>query len=262
MPRKPRTHGILGIYHIVLRSVNQQLIFQEEVDYQKFLFLLSDCKEKYDAEIYAYCLMSNHIHLLIKFTDKDNIANFFQSFGSRFVRWYNIKYHRSGHLFQERFYSNPINSSQYYLEALIYIHNNPVAAGICRAPSEYHWSSHNAFYGEKNPLVNLTHSYEVAGSKDLLLHFFSLHSDNINSTTKNIGYEGSRLERLSDEDALKQFQEIKKNMSIFDIQTLPKTQRNEVIRMMKKQGFTQTQISRIFELSTRSVRKVCAESSA
>ena len=66
MPRRPRTLSSTGIYHIILRSVNQHLIFEEDSDYQKFLYILSDCKMKYDIKIYAYCLMDNHIHLLMK----------------------------------------------------------------------------------------------------------------------------------------------------------------------------------------------------
>ena len=66
MPRKARTVSSSGIYHIILRSVNKHIIFEEDFDYQKFLFVLSDCEEKYDTSIYAYCLMDNHIHMLLR----------------------------------------------------------------------------------------------------------------------------------------------------------------------------------------------------
>jgi REP element-mobilizing transposase RayT len=102
MPRKPRIISSTGIYHIVLRSVNQHIIFEEDADFQKFLYLLSDCKMKYDLTIYAYCLMNNHIHLLLK-SAPENLSSAFQSLGTKFVRWYNTKYVRTGHLFQERF---------------------------------------------------------------------------------------------------------------------------------------------------------------
>ncbi|MBQ1721923.1 MAG: transposase, partial [Lachnospiraceae bacterium] len=86
MPRKARTVSSSGIYHIILRSVNQHLIFEEDSDYQKFLYILSDCKMKYTIEIYAYCLMNNHIHILMK-SSSDRLSSFFQSLGSKFVRW-------------------------------------------------------------------------------------------------------------------------------------------------------------------------------
>ena len=114
MPRKPRVISSTGIYHITLRSINQHIIFEEESDFQKFLFILADCKQAIDIDIYAYCLMNNHIHLLLH-SSSNNLASFFQSLGSRFVRWYNNKYSRSGHLFQDRFFSVPIETeSQYF----------------------------------------------------------------------------------------------------------------------------------------------------
>lgn len=177
MPRKPRTLSSTGIYHIILRSVNQHIIFEEDFDFQKFLLILSDCKKKYDIDIYAYCLMNNHIHLLIHLPD-DKLASFFQSLGTRFVRWYNNKYSRSGHLFQERFYSTAVESEQAFLSTLIYIHNNPVKANMCRYASEYRWSSINAYLGAKNPLINVSFAYNIAGSKDSLLHYFAKESVN------------------------------------------------------------------------------------
>ena len=165
MPRKPRVLSSTGIYHIILRSVNQHIIFEEASDYQKFLSILSDCKKKYDIDIYAYCLMDNHIHLLLQLTD-DTLSSFFQSLGTLFARWYNNKYSRSGHLFQDRFYSSVIETERAFLSALSYIHNNPVKANMCRYASEYPWSSIGAFYGAKNPLINVSYAYNIAGSKD------------------------------------------------------------------------------------------------
>lgn len=149
MPRKPRIISSTGIYHITMRSINQHIIFEEEADYQKFIYILSNCNAIFDVDIYAYCLMDNHVHLLLR-SDKKNLELFFKSFGSRFVRCYNNKYLRSGHLFQDRFHSVPVENRAQYLTTLTYIHNNPVKAGICRFPSEYRWSSCNAFYGERN----------------------------------------------------------------------------------------------------------------
>ncbi len=172
MPRKPRVLSSTGIYHIILRSVNQHIIFEDDSDYLKFLFVLSDCVKKYDSQIYAYCLMDNHIHLLLH-SSPDDLPSFFQSLGTRFVRWYNNKYSRSGHLFQERFYSVSIENDNAFLSALVYIHNNPVKANICRYPSEYRWSSFNAYYGAKDLLVNVSFAHSIIGSKEALLHFFS-----------------------------------------------------------------------------------------
>ena len=217
MPRKPRILSSTGIYHIILRSVNQHIIFEEASDYQKFLFILSDCKKKYDIDIYAYCLMDNHVHLLLRLPD-DRLSSFFQSLGTTFVRWYNNKYSRSGHLFQDRFYSSAIEGGRAFLSALIYIHNNPVKANMCRYASEYRWSSIGAFYGAKNPLVDVSFAYNIA---------------------------------------LNIFKTVTHLTSTSDATTLDKTSRNEYIRALRGKGLTIKQIARIMDISDSTVKRIC-----
>lgn len=255
MPRKPRTLSSTGIYHIILRSVNQHIIFEEDSDYQKFLFILSDCKKKYDIDIFAYCLMNNHIHLLIHIPD-DKLASFFQSLGTRFVRWYNNKYSRSGHLFQERFYSSAVESEQAYLSTLIYIHNNPVKANMCRYASEYRWSSINAYLGAENPLINASFSYNIAGSKDSLLHYFAKEADSPeNSLFENDHREANHF--FTDEKAFDIFKSITHLSSASDVITLEKVKRNEYVRLLKKEGLTIKQIARVMDISGTTVKRIC-----
>lgn len=255
MPRKSRTISSTGIYHIILRSVNQHIIFEEDADYQKFLYILSDCKITYDIDIFAYCLMDNHIHLLL-YSSPDTLSSFFQSLGTRFVRWYNTKYARSGHLFQERFHSSPVESKSHYLATLAYIHNNPVNASICKYQSEYPWSSFNAFYGKKNPLINISFSYDIAGSKDLLIKYFSTHYD----IESNEYFDKDHIEVthfLTDEQALHIFKKITKLSSTSEAQTLPKKTRNEYILSLRKKNLTQKQIARLMDVSISTVKRIC-----
>ena len=255
MPRKPRNLSSTGIYHIILRSVNQHIIFEEDSDYQKFLFVMSDCKKKYDIQIYAYCLMDNHIHLLIN-SSIDNLASLFQSLGSTFVRWYNNKYSRSGHLFQDRYYSVAIESERSFLSALSYIHNNPVNANIVRYPSEYRWSSYNAYYGAKNPLVDISFAYNICGSKESLLRFFSkeLVSPD-NELFKNDHRE--TIHFMSDEKALSIFKSLTGMSSTSEVITLNKSQRNEYVRSLRKKSLTVRQVARIMDISEATVKRIC-----
>lgn len=258
MPRKPRTISSTGIYHIILRSVNQHIIFETESDYQKFLYILSDCKIKYDIDIYAYCLMDNHIHLLL-YSIPDALSSFFQSLGTRFVRWYNSKYTRSGHLFQERFHSCPIENKSHYLATLVYIHNNPVKANIVQYPSKYRWSSFKAFYGQKNPLINVSFSYDIAGSKDSLLKFFSSHSINNNTETDSYFVNDHRetTHFLADEQALYIFKKVTNLSSTSETQFLPRKTRNEYIRLLRQNKLTQKQIARLMDVSISTVKRLC-----
>ena len=125
MPRKSRAKSENGIYHIMLRGINKQIIFEDEEDNKKFLEVLKECKDICDFKLFAYCLMGNHIHLLLK-VEKEELEQIFKRIGARFVYWYNLKYKRSGHLFQDRFKSEPINDDNYFLNVLHYIHQNPV----------------------------------------------------------------------------------------------------------------------------------------
>lgn len=253
MPRKPRILSPTGIYHIILRSINQQIIFEEDADYQKLLYILSDCKRTFDIDIYAYCLMDNHIHLLIHSSD-DHLASFFQSLGTRFVRWYNTKYSRSGHLFQDRYYSIPVIEEQQYLSTLAYIHNNPVKSSVCRYPSEYRWSSYNAFYGQKNPLVDTSFSFDQAGSKDLLLKYFSTVSPYFDDAQVIPAFEKTR-HFMPDKIALNIFKEVTKLSSTSDVVNLPKSLRNKYMNVLYKKGLTKKQIARLMDVSISTVKR-------
>ena len=257
MPRKPRVISSTGIYHIILRSVNQHIIFEEDADYRKFLYILADCREFYDIDIYAYCLMDNHIHLMVRMSP-DKLASFFQSLGARFVRWYNTKYCRSGHLFQDRFHSSVIDSKAYFLSTLTYIHDNPIKANICRFPSEYRWSSYNGYYGENNPLLNVKFAYDVAGSKESLIKYFTCNctaseSEEISKVDHGIGHF------VTDEKALDIFKDVTKLNSTSEVEHLNKEQRNYFVRKLKTEGLTLKQIARIMDISLSTVNRVCRD---
>ena len=141
MPRTARKKSETGIYHIMLRGINKQVLFEDEEDCEKFLQVLKECRWISGYKLMAYCLMGNHLHLLMK-EEKEELEQIFKRIGVRYVYWYNFKYKRSGHLFQDRFKSEPINSDGYFLAVLRYIHQNPVKAGLCNDVSEYKWSSY------------------------------------------------------------------------------------------------------------------------
>ena len=144
MPRRPRKSSNIGMYHVMLRGINQQMIFEDDRDKQYMLDTIKRFQSVSNVAIHSYCLMDNHIHLLVKERD-ESISRYIQRVSSSFVYWYNHKYERIGHLFQDRFRSESIETMSSFLRVLRYIHQNPVKAGIATNVLAYKWSSIHAY---------------------------------------------------------------------------------------------------------------------
>ena len=114
MPRVARIKSNSGIYHIIMRGINRQTIFEDEEDYNKFIQTMQRYKEIYVYKIYAYCFMRNHLHLLLK-EGKEPLETIMRRICGSFVFWYNRKYGRIGCLFQNRYWSEPVEDNEYLL---------------------------------------------------------------------------------------------------------------------------------------------------
>ena len=152
MPRAARRKSETGIYHVMLRGIGKQNIFEDDLDKKKFITILSECKEKSQFSLYAYCLMNNHVHLLLK-TQGEPLEIIFKRIGSNYVYWYNTRYERVGHLFQDRFKSEPVEDELYLKTVIRYIHYNPVKGGFSK-DLHYPYSSFTAY--ENNQVGGLT----------------------------------------------------------------------------------------------------------
>ena len=133
----------------MLRGINRPHIFEDGEDYDKFLSALNDVKLIGSLKLYAYCLMGNHIHLLIK-EKREGLDPIFRKIRSRFIYWYNAKYDREGHLFQDRYKVQSVDSEEYLFTVLRYIHQNPVKASLCETVDEYEFSSYSEFITGQN----------------------------------------------------------------------------------------------------------------
>lgn len=253
MSRRIRIFSETGMYHIILRGVNQQVIFEEPADYYKFLSVMDYCKKKYGFSVHAYCLMSNHVHLLMT-VEPEVMSRIFQSFGSIFVKWYNLKYKRIGYLFQDRFSSFPVNKLSYFLNTIQYIHENPVKAGACRFPTDYPWSSCKCYYGTEDLFVDTERADEIMGSRANLLHFFA---ENVNQI-KEEDLQDMRLVPAGfiDEEALVMFHTITECRSPSDFQHLPRKKRNDLIVLLVDSGISQRQVARFGGISITTVQRV------
>ena len=133
VPRMARVKSNTGVYHLIWRGANRQEIFHDEEDWRMFLNNLKKYKVKLNFSMYAWCLMGNHLHLLMKEGD-ENISNTMKRIGVSYARYYNRKYRTTGHLFQDRFRSENVEERAYFLTVVRYIHQNPVKAGMVLRP--------------------------------------------------------------------------------------------------------------------------------
>jgi len=140
MARQARVLSNTGIYHIMLRGNERKNIFRDSADKLKFLEGLIKKHKEIAFLVYAYCLMNNHVHLLLN-TNNNDLASIMRGIAVRYATFYNWKYQRVGHVFQDRFKSEAVEDELYLLAVVRYIHNNPVKAGIVSKPSDYKWSS-------------------------------------------------------------------------------------------------------------------------
>jgi REP element-mobilizing transposase RayT len=149
MPRRQRLKSESGYYHIMLRGNERKNIFQDEDDKLQFLETLSKKKEDSNFFLHAFCLMDNHVHLMLS-EEVEDIAKIMKRITVSYVHYFNNKYKRVGHLFQDRFRSEVVEDNSYIIALARYIHQNPVKSGIVRSADEYKWSSYDSYLNENN----------------------------------------------------------------------------------------------------------------
>ena len=137
-------------YHVTSRGNEQKDIFKSRRDREKFLEYLASATERYGAAIHAWCLMSNHYHLLLE-TPAGNLSQIMRHINGAYTTYFNVKRKRSGHLLQGRYKAILVEADEYLAELSRYIHLNPVRAGIVERPEQYQWSSYQSFIGQSKP---------------------------------------------------------------------------------------------------------------
>ncbi|NLS45482.1 MAG: transposase [Firmicutes bacterium] len=230
MPRAARRKSASGIYHIIMRRINRLILFKEEEDSVRFIETLQKYKEICGYRLYAYCLMGNHIHLLLK-EDKEPLATIMRRICGSYVLWYNKKYDRTGCLFQGRFKSEPVENEVYFLTVLRYIFQNPIKAGIVFEVRDYDWTNY-ADYIEGNNRTDI----------DFALNIF--HTDREKAISRFIKFinlknndkclDVSERRRIKDHDAIRMIKKRCKISCATDIQKFDVDKRNLCLRDLKE----------------------------
>ena len=242
MARCPRIKTNTNVYHVIIRGINRQDIFLDNQDYRKFIKELKRVKSKYEFEIYSYALMKNHIHLVMNDKNK-NLSTSIQSLNISYSSYFNKKYERIGHLFENRFKSHTIESETYLKNVVRYIHKNPENA--CLKP--YMWTSYYEYIMSKYNKICTTKQVMNLFANNL--ENFKAFHDNYE---KNQDYDKDfeMPGRLQEDEAIKIIKEIINEPNLMKIQNYEMTKKKEVLnKIMRIEGITKVQVSRITGIS-------------
>ncbi len=238
MPRQPRQLSKSGYLHIIIRGIGKQLLFEERQDYIFFLAVLKRFCTETKISVLAYCLMENHVHLLV-YSKQKSPSLLMKKLCVSYSNYFNRKYERSGHLFQDRYRSENIESDRYLLAVFRYILNNPQKAGICSA-FEYEWSSIKK-YGDDKSFVDTKTFSKIIGDKKQYEAFIT--ADNEDSCME---FEDTKH---NDEWAKAIISKILQIKSGTVLQSLNSCDRDNALRRLKAEGLTLRQLERLTGIS-------------
>nr|WP_312579869.1 transposase [Sedimentibacter sp.] len=177
MPRQARIISNTGIYHIMTSGINKEQIFKKEKHKKRILEIIKILKEDVQYDVIAYCIMDNHIHLLIK-AEENELRTLMKKLNVKYAMYYNSAEKRNGHVFQDRFRSEAVEDDKYMLGAIRYIHNNPVKVGIVKSVLEYQWSSAKDYVNKNSNIIRCKYLNEVMGLFKDKVEFIAFHDIN------------------------------------------------------------------------------------
>ena len=156
MPRQARIAPKEYVYHILTRGNSRQDTFKDDRDYEKYLQILKRYKEKYKFRLYHYALMRNHVHLVIKTTERGgNLSEIMKGINLSYAHHFKRRYRHIGHFWQDRYKSIIISKDNYLLSCGSYVELNPVRAKVVEYPKDYRWSSYNVYaYGRGDNIID------------------------------------------------------------------------------------------------------------
>ena len=143
MPRTARITLENAFYHIITRGNQKQLVFRDAADYEKYLSILTKYKKCYKFRLYCFCLMPNHVHLVVEVQNPLVLNKIMRGLNLSYTLYFNSRYEKVGHLWQDRFKSKIIEKDAYLLECINYIEANPIRASLVSRLEGYAWSSYH-----------------------------------------------------------------------------------------------------------------------
>lgn len=236
MVRIARKASGSGIYHVVMRGAGRQLLFEDDRDRRRFLEFMHESFSDHEVKLLCYCLMPNHVHLIDQ-GELSALSAAMHLLGTRYALRFNKKSDHCGPVFEDRFYSDPIETDEHFFAALRYVLMNPEHAGICPA-SEYAWSSYSEYVGAP--------AYcDASLVSDLLRDGSSVQALVSEGDVALYRFEGKK--GMDDLEAIGFAREAigRMNIGLGEIKTLPRLRRSEALRALKSAGLSTRRIERL-----------------
>lgn len=237
MVRIARKASVSGIYHVVMRGAGRQLLFEDDRDRRRFLELMHDSFTDHEVKLLCFCLMPNHVHLIAQ-GELAALSAAMHLLGTRYALRFNKKSDHCGPVFEDRFYSDPIETDSHFFAALRYVLLNPEHAGICPA-SEYAWSSYSEYEGEA-AYCDTSLVADLLGKGSSVQTLVAGGAD-----TSCYRFEGKK--GMDDLEAIGFAHDVigRMNIGLGEIKTLPRLRRSEALRALKSAGLSTRQIERL-----------------
>ena len=249
MPRSARQKSESGVYHVMVRGINRQDIFHDDEDRLRYLTTLDRFTRQGKLTVFGFCLMDNHVHLLLAERD-ESLSETMRRLGTSYVFWYNNKHARVGHLFQDRFLSDPVENDEHLLAVLRYIHQNPVQANMTES-CDYRWSSYAYYTGMDVVLPGLVDTRMASG----LLGNTQRFIDFTNSPGRiDLCDTDEPRNRVVDSVVVDQLSKLLASYGLVALQDASLADRTRIIQQLKSlQGTNVRQLARVTGLSKSTI---------
>lgn len=259
MPRRAREKSPTDFYHIMIRGINKEKIFIKKKHKEFMIDILNQSIQEILVEIGAYCIMDNHMHLVVK-GDLFEISQLMKKINIRFAMRYNNNLDRVGHVFQDRYRSENIYNDNHLLQAISYVHNNPVKAGISKQIQDYEWSSYLGYFTKTSPLISdgiKDMVIGISGSARSLKEFHDKKSNIVFIDTEE------EVKKLKDEILDRTIFEFCQKEGIIDSSQIKRDQikiDNLIKVLLGQDCFTYREIAEVLEVNKNYICKIRIES--
>ncbi len=237
------------MYHVMLQGIDKKELFLSDVDYIKFIEHIRKAKEKSNCYLYGYCLMKNHVHILLQ-EDNEKVGDIVRRIAVGYAQYYNYRYGRAGHLFQNRFISEPIEGEKYFLTVLRHLHRNPVEAGLVKSVSDYRWSSYREYMSSaKAEVIDRDFALKLLLGRSGFVNFM-----NERNSSDDVCLEYSYKKRYTDDEVR---DIITSNIDIEKLGKVGKEERNNMLREIKEMvQVSNRQLSRVLGIGRGILDKI------